>query len=506
MKNYKNTIILAVVLVLLTGGYFGFKTWDTKKKQASAEEPTSTQTQTISIFKGESDKLTSLKINSTSEGVFEFKKTKEKVVTTPAPGPSPSKGATATPVPTPKVEYKDVWSIVIPANIKASADSMANMAASANVLVAEKLIEENAKNLADYGLDKPVCTVTTAYSDGKEHTFEIGNQNPTKDGYYVKDKGSAKVYLVSNYGVENFMKVEATIRDITMYNLKAEDVIALDMEKDGKPFFSAVKTDKEQTEEEKNAAITNQWEIVAPISAMAQDDGITSIVGEIVAPSPIEVYGKAPEGSGLETPSYAFTIKTAKESVRLLLGREKVNGQQMYAKIDGRDEVFLIDSSKLTFIDKPLNRIISTFAYLQNIKDVEKVVVNMDGKTYTLEIKCDPGNDNDKDVLKFNGVDVSALKNEDDSQLARKVYQGIIGITLNDILPNDKPSGTPEITFDYYLNDGGHDKIEFVTKDEASYYVLKNGKYMGISVAKSKFDEADSLRPAIKTLEDAMKK
>ena len=48
---------------------------------------------------------------------------------------------------------------------------------------AVKLVEEDAKNLSDYGLDKPTATVRTYYSDGSEVDIIIGSQAPVDENY-----------------------------------------------------------------------------------------------------------------------------------------------------------------------------------------------------------------------------------------------------------------------------------------------------------------------------------
>ena len=49
---------------------------------------------------------------------------------------------------------------------------------------AVNLVEEDAENLSDYGLDEPTAVVKTYYSDGSEVDIIIGSQAPVDENYY----------------------------------------------------------------------------------------------------------------------------------------------------------------------------------------------------------------------------------------------------------------------------------------------------------------------------------
>lgn len=78
---------------------------------------------------------------------------------------------------------------------------------------------------------------------------------------------------------------------------------------------------------------------------------------------------------------------------------------------------------------------------------------------------------------------------------------------MSEVEPGAKPEGKPEVIITYYLKKApGTMKVEYIPKDANNYYVVKNGKYSGIVVAKKKFDEPDGLRDTYKKLVQAMSK
>ena len=122
--------------------------------------------------------------------------------------------------------------------------------------------------------------------------------------------------------------------------------------------------------------------------------------------------------------------------MKLQFGLERKSDSSIYAKLDGVDEVYAIDLAPFTFLDKPLKEIVSIFAYIVNIDQVEKIELTMDGKTtnMTLDVYVDEDGSMDKDKDKFyvEGVDASG-RNEDGDQPFRKFYQALIGICIDEI-------------------------------------------------------------------------
>jgi hypothetical protein len=209
---------------------------------------------------------------------------------------------------------------------------------------------------------------------------------------------------------------------------------------------------------------------------------------------------------GLDKPAYVFDFNTTTAGAfKLELGDEKVKGSEMYAKLSGNDEVFTIDPSKYTFLDKPLKEIVNVFAYIVNIDQVKAIDLTMDGRTTHMTVDAykdaNGKTDSDKDKFTVNGVDATG-KDKDDNQPFRTFYQALIGVTLDDIDLNGKPAGLADVTIDYTLKTGNM-KVEYVSKDADYYYVLRNGQYAGILVKKNKVDYGVvGMKNSFKTLTD----
>ena len=60
--------------------------------------------------------------------------------------------------------------------------------------------------LSAYGLETPAYQITLSGGD-QRHVLYVGNETPTKDGYYVQSLGDPRVFVVSKGAVDNIINL-----------------------------------------------------------------------------------------------------------------------------------------------------------------------------------------------------------------------------------------------------------------------------------------------------------
>lgn len=453
MKLYRNAIILVVIFALLFGTYAIVK--KTKKPADPMERPVYEKIIDLDTF--EMEELT---IEKDGSKLIFYKKDKE-------------------------------WELKYPENVRYEPTKLSSAAINFASIFVDKVIEEEATDLSQYGLDKPTL-VSAKMKDGKIETLEIGNLTPTKGAYYVKKKENNKVCTTDTYTIDKVIVSKNDIRDLTLITIDSDEITKLSMERQGVLVFGANYNDENQ-----NWTLTDPIKGTANMSALAPMlDAITgSMITSFVEENPSNL-----EQYGLTKPSYILEFETPDHKERLIMGKEDSANSQIYVMLEGNNEVFTISSEPYTFLDKPIEEIVEVFAYIVNIWDVDKIDVEMDGYKLNLELDTDPEMDNDKDKFYLNGKDAT-MRDDNDKQPFRSYYQSLIGITLSSVEPEGQPSGPADITFTYYLKtDPKVMKVEFISKDERYYYVMRNGEYSGILVDKKKFDEPEGVRDSYNKL------
>ncbi|HEX2938995.1 MAG TPA: DUF4340 domain-containing protein, partial [Ruminiclostridium sp.] len=150
-KQLRNLIISLCVVVLVIAGVVSIKLFTKNSKSSS-----SSSTPTIQVFKSDIKKITTLHITGKDDITIHQANSKYSVD---------------------GLDQKIL-----------NQDTALNTFTTASSITADKIIDKNAANLSQYGLDKPKCTVEI--TGDKNATLNFGNNTPSNDGTYVNVKGS----------------------------------------------------------------------------------------------------------------------------------------------------------------------------------------------------------------------------------------------------------------------------------------------------------------------------
>ncbi len=458
MKLYRNAIILVVILGLLVGAYFFISNRQPSDLDLADE---STVDDTIYVMQTEREQITALSYNNES-GSFTIKKKDDKWTIEPA------------------YEFE-----VDNLNADAAVTDMSS-------IIANKVIDENATDLAKYGLDKPI-TIKVGMTDGSSKELQVGSFTLTEDGRYCKISGESKVYLVGTYYTSKFEPTYGYFVKKDILPVDPATLKTFSYERNGQMQYAFdIISDKEVN-------------IIEPIKEVAETSDVFRMLQSVTQLTITDVVDNSPADLnkyGLDKPSFVLKYGDGTTTKNILFGNYVEKGTIRYAKYAETNSIFTIDITPLTFLDTKLDDVIYSFIYLPNIKDVNKVELFIDGKKTVCDITT--AEDASDDKFKVNGTDAN-MKNENGNFLFRNMYQGMIGITMQKYEAGAKPSGTPEISIKYYMKDSKVVTVDLISKDSNYYYAVMDGVYTNKVVQKSKLNEKDGLRTTYKELMEALK-
>lgn len=93
----------------------------------------------------------------------------------------------------------EVWYCVNDTGIELDQDTINNMVENFSNVTANRIVEEEASDLTQYGLDNPTNKITVTDSEAVTIIYEIGNENGTVNGYYIKKDNENTVYLTDTF-------------------------------------------------------------------------------------------------------------------------------------------------------------------------------------------------------------------------------------------------------------------------------------------------------------------
>lgn len=317
MKLYRNAITLLAVVLLLGATYFV-----TNNKKNADNLESSSQSETIKVLNLNPDTIHEIVIEHQNERLVFLKKENKWMLTEPS-----------------NINYDQVLADGLPLSIL--------------YFTASKQITEKADDLAQYGLDNP-SIISVKTSDGKSEILEIGKLTSSKDSYYFKNKDSDKIYIIDKTKVDSVLLTSNSIKDKNVLSLKrelqsrmlADDIVSIVMQKDGKLVLSARKNKE-----------GDSWSLAAPEAGDLDKSKMTPVLNAISKVLALEFIDDNPanlDKYGLKSPKYSLEFENSTGRKKLLIGEEKVNGKEFYAKVEGENDVFSLNIAGFNFLDKPL--------------------------------------------------------------------------------------------------------------------------------------------------------
>jgi Domain of unknown function (DUF4340) len=143
------------------------------------------------------------------------------------------------------------WEIVEPKPLAADDASVSPLVSTLASLDSERLVEEKAVNLAQYGLGDPSLEITVIRKDGQTHKLLLGEETPVGSGVFAKLENDARVFTVPGHVRSSLNKTWHELRDRHLLRSDFEKLSRVEMQLPNETF-----------EFGKNSQ--NEWQILKP--------------------------------------------------------------------------------------------------------------------------------------------------------------------------------------------------------------------------------------------------
>lgn len=444
MRFHRYAIILVIIVAFLTGAYFIIDRITGSDNKGATEK--------IQLLELDAGEIQSLTIKN-NEGEFIFEKD------------------------------DNTWELVSGGDFRVDFLRLNNIASTIADLYAERIIEKDAKDLEKYGLlDSKVITLKTV--EGETVVVELGNPTATNESYYIKLNEDTTIYTMPYYEGDILNATKTDIRSKHVIDNLRSELIKFGFERDGE----LVVTVERQGE--------RAWGVIEPFKI---DGNIAHITNAIDAYIRTNIHGYVEESAkdlgiyGLDKPLYAIETETKDgEKLKLLVGKEKgmnfdtyVN--EIYAALEGSTEVFLIDIGPLKFLEESVPHFANNYIYTEDLNHIEGAYVEVGDKKINLEIERFDSDESEKTIRYYvDGKEVA----EDGIWHIRELYRTLMAVDVMEIdFAIKPPEEQPENSMTFYLNKEPKEvTIEFIPRDDASSYAIRNGEYTGLIGDSTCFD------------------
>ncbi len=137
------------------------------------------------------------------------------------------------------------WEIKLPKLLEADSSELNRLANSASRIQKEAIVDQEATDLAKFGLDPAKITLSLTTKNGKQYKINFGNSNPTGTSSYAMLPGSKTVFLVPSAVANVFDKKLDDLRNHTILSFEQPQVQTLNI-KTSKGNINLVKDSNDQ--------------------------------------------------------------------------------------------------------------------------------------------------------------------------------------------------------------------------------------------------------------------
>jgi hypothetical protein len=264
------------------------------------------------------------------------------------------------------------WQIVQPKPLHADQSTVTGTISTLSSLDSERLVEDKATNLKQYGLDQPSLEADITEKDNKTQKLLIGDETPAGSAVYTMLAGDPRVFTMASYHKTSIDKNLNDLRDKRLLTVSADKVSRLELiRKNQKIEFGRNK---------------DEWQILKPKPLRA--DSIQ--IGELVRKLAEAHMDLSESDKNLERVASAFSRATPVASARvtdqsgmqeLLIRKSKGT---YYAKSSAVEGAYKIDSSLGQAVDKGLDDFRNKKLFDFGFNDPNKVEMRSGSKAYFL--------------------------------------------------------------------------------------------------------------------------
>jgi hypothetical protein len=252
------------------------------------------------------------------------------------------KGKNAAPIVLTKGD-NGAWKITQPSPFRADEGAVNSVLSTLSSLNSERVVEDKASDLKQYGLVPAVLEVDITEKNNKTHQLLIGDDTPAGSAVYAAIAGDPRVFTVAGYKKNSIAQTLDDLRDKHLLTVSADKVNRIELI-----------TKNQEIEFERNK---DEWQILKPKPSRADSVEVGELVGKLadarmnLAANDDEAK-KIPGDFARATPVVTAKITDPSGTEELQVRK---NGDTYYAKSSVTDGAYKVDASLGQTLDKKLD-------------------------------------------------------------------------------------------------------------------------------------------------------
>jgi hypothetical protein len=159
------------------------------------------------------------------------------------------------------------WQITAPKPLGADQEAVSSLLSSVSSLNSDRLVEDKATDLSQYGLAQPSLELGVTSKDSKPQKLLLGDDTPAGSAVFAKLEGDPRVFTIASYNKTSLDKSANDLRDKRLLTLDFDKLSQVELV-----------TKKQDIEFGRNK---QEWQIVKPKPSRADNFQVEEIVRKL---------------------------------------------------------------------------------------------------------------------------------------------------------------------------------------------------------------------------------
>jgi hypothetical protein len=264
------------------------------------------------------------------------------------------------------------WQISAPKSFGADQEAVSTLLSSVSSLSSDRLVEEKAADIAQYGLSQPLLELDITTKDAKEQKLLLGDDTPAGSAVFAKLEGDPRVFTIANYNKTSIDKTTNDLRDKRLLTVDFDKLSQVEL---------VTKTQDIQFGRNKQ-----EWQIVKPTPSRADNFQVEEIVRKMreakmdLASSDADAK-KAAAAFTSGTPVATAKLTDAASTQELQIRKSK---DDYYAKSSAAPGIYKVPSEVGQGLDKNVDDFRNKKLFDFGFDEPSKVEIHDGAKSYFL--------------------------------------------------------------------------------------------------------------------------
>ncbi len=263
------------------------------------------------------------------------------------------------------------WQITSPKPLPADQDAVSSLLSTLSPLNSERVVEEKATDLSQYGLAQPSIQLSITEKNKKSEALLFGDDTPAGYGVYAAVAGDPRVFIIASYHKSSLDKSSNDLRDKRLLPFDSEKLSRIEL------------TAKKETIEFGRSK--DQWQILKPKPLRADQSAVEELVRSLrdakmeLSASDDEKKSASAFISGTPVATVKLTDVSGTQELQL-----RKNKDNYYAKSTAVAGIYKVATSVGTSADKSLDDFRNKKLFDFGFVDPDKIELHDGAKSYFL--------------------------------------------------------------------------------------------------------------------------